>query len=324
MAILEAVYRVECPRSTWFTGVLAAVAAALKRGDWVGGVLYDVSRPRVRLDDIGGVGMPEGWLEIGKTMHQDPRLADAIVASYRATVCTTLPELESTIHGHEVRRAQREYYGPRRVPTQTMINGLDGSGKGCCLYLFSRNTRALTPRTRQLFGRLATHLATGYRLQRRLAADPSPETSDIQAVLEPDGHIAHAEVGARAAPAREALAFAVRAREGIRRQTPAEPAPVLRSWRGLVAARWTLVDHFERGGRRFVLARENAPMGRGPAALSMRERQVASLAALGRSNKLIAYELGLAHSTIRVIVARACAKLGVSSRRALVARLTAS
>jgi DNA-binding CsgD family transcriptional regulator len=139
-----------------------------------------------------------------------------------------------------------------------------------------------------------------------------------------DGHIAHAEVGARAAPAREALAFAVRAREVLRRETPAEPAPVLRSWRGLVAARWTLVDHFERGGRRFVLARENAPLGTGPAALSMRERQVASLAALGRSNKLIAYELGLAHSTIRVIVARACAKLEVPSRRALVARLTAS
>jgi hypothetical protein len=185
MAVLEAIYRVECPRSAWFAGVLAAVGAALKGGDWVGGVLYDVSRPRIHLDDIGGIGMPEGWLEIGKAMHRDPRLVDAIVASYRATVCTTLPELESTIHGHEVRRAQREYYGPRRVPTQTMINGLDGSGKGCCLYLFSRNTRALTSRTRQLFGRLATHLATGYRLQRRLPAD-APETTDIQAVLEPD------------------------------------------------------------------------------------------------------------------------------------------
>ena len=48
------------------------------------------------------------------------------------------------------------------------------------------------------------------------------------------------------------------------------------------------------------------------------------MAALGRSNKLIAYELGLAHSTIRVIVARACANLEVPSRRALVARLADS
>ena len=88
-----------------------------------------------------------------------------------------------------------------------------------------------------------------------------------------------------------------------------------------MAARWTLVDHFERSGRHFVLARANAPSGDGPAALSTRERQIASLAALGRSNKLIAYELGLAHSTVRVLVARACSKLGVSSRRALVARL---
>jgi hypothetical protein len=66
MAVLEAIYRVECPRSAWFAGVLAAVGAALKGGDWVGGVLYDVSRPRIHLDDIGGIGMPEGWLEIGK------------------------------------------------------------------------------------------------------------------------------------------------------------------------------------------------------------------------------------------------------------------
>ena len=69
---------------------------------------------------------------------------------------------------------------------------------------------------------------------------------------------------------------------------------------------------------------QDAPATKERAALSMRERQVASLAALGRSNKLIAYELGLAHSTIRVLVARACVKLDVSSRRALVARLAAS
>lgn len=57
------------------------------------------------------------------------------------------------------------------------------------------------------------------------------------------------------------------------------------------------------------------------AALSSRERQVAELARIGASNKEIAYELGLAHSTVRVLLARAATKLGAESRAALVRML---
>jgi DNA-binding NarL/FixJ family response regulator len=48
------------------------------------------------------------------------------------------------------------------------------------------------------------------------------------------------------------------------------------------------------------------------------------LQALGRSNKLIAYELGLAHSTVRVLVARAAEKCGARARAELMARIAAS
>ena len=68
-----------------------------------------------------------------------------------------------------------------------------------------------------------------------------------------------------------------------------------------VSARWTLVDRYERDGRRYIVAREGAARTRGAAALSERERQVVALASLGRSNKLIAYELGPAHATTRVM-----------------------
>jgi len=57
--------------------------------------------------------------------------------------------------------------------------------------------------------------------------------------------------------------------------------------------------------------------------LSGRERQVLELAALRRSNKLIAYELGLAHATVRVLLSRAASKLGATSRAALVAEYSA-
>jgi DNA-binding CsgD family transcriptional regulator len=78
-----------------------------------------------------------------------------------------------------------------------------------------------------------------------------------------------------------------------------------------------LIDQYERDGRRYILARENTPQIRKSAALSARESQAVSLASLGRSNKLIAYELGLAPSTIRVLIARAAKKLGTRSRSEL-------
>ena len=92
----------------------------------------------------------------------------------------------------------------------------------------------------------------------------------------------------------------------------------------MVSARWTLVDQFESGGQRYVVARENAPRAMGPALLTQRENQVVSLAALGRTNKVIAYELGLAYATVRVLMGRACAKLGASTRSELLARLRAT
>jgi DNA-binding CsgD family transcriptional regulator len=94
----------------------------------------------------------------------------------------------------------------------------------------------------------------------------------------------------------------------------------VKSLKGLVDGRWTLVDHYESEGKRYVVARENAPKPPGPPRLSQREQQVVALAVLGRTNKLIAYELGLAASTVRVLMARASAKLRVATRSELVAR----
>jgi DNA-binding CsgD family transcriptional regulator len=60
---------------------------------------------------------------------------------------------------------------------------------------------------------------------------------------------------------------------------------------------------------------------RGPAALSAQERRVLACAKLGHHNKLIGYELGIASSTVRVLLARAAAKLGVRTRRDLLLAL---
>ncbi len=77
-------------------------------------------------------------------------------------------------------------------------------------------------------------------------------------------------------------------------------------------SRWELIAH-----------------GRGPSsadlrALTKRERQVVGFVVLGRSNKLIGYDLGLSPGTIAVVLSRAMSKLGVRSRAQLVSALSSS
>jgi len=49
--------------------------------------------------------------------------------------------------------------------------------------------------------------------------------------------------------------------------------------------------------------------------LSERERDVITRLSLGHSNKEIAYDLGIAHATVRTLARRANAKLGRADRR---------
>jgi DNA-binding CsgD family transcriptional regulator len=95
-------------------------------------------------------------------------------------------------------------------------------------------------------------------------------------------------------------------------------------WKALVDARWSLVDHFERDGKHFILAERNDPIAGGIALLSDRERQVVALAAVGHANKMIAYELGISVSTVGVLLARAAKRVGVRSRKKLVAAYAAA
>jgi DNA-binding CsgD family transcriptional regulator len=321
MKILGAIYQVEQPRNSWLAGVVRAVASTLERGASIAGLLYDISNGTdVRLDAVDAVDVSPGWWQAGVEMHHDPRLARAIITGYRSIMCASLPELGAGDR-RAMQIAHRDYFDRFGVRQQTSVNGLDSSGKGCCLYLFSKESTALSDSKREYYSQIATHLSTAYRLQRRLSADEPLKSAEVEAVLKPNGDIEHVEAGAKAARARQSLKIAVREREVTRRSPPAQRSPVLKNWKGLVAARWTLVDRYERGGQRYVLARENAPGSFGPSQLSAREQQVAALAALGRSNKLISYELGLAHSTVRVLIARACAKLAVLSRCELVSRI---
>jgi DNA-binding CsgD family transcriptional regulator len=83
-----------------------------------------------------------------------------------------------------------------------------------------------------------------------------------------------------------------------------------------------LIELFEQGDRRYLVARRNEPVPPPHAALTLRERQVIAYAAQGHSNKLIGYELGISASTVAAALANASKKLRVKSRLELIKVLT--
>jgi DNA-binding CsgD family transcriptional regulator len=88
-------------------------------------------------------------------------------------------------------------------------------------------------------------------------------------------------------------------------------------WKGLVAGTWSLVERFESDGRRYLVAKRNAPdLGR-RLRLSEGEARVVKLSALGHSQKYVAYALGLSQPMVSAHLASAMLKLRVRSRAEL-------
>jgi hypothetical protein len=80
----------------------------------------------------------------------------------------------------------------------------------------------------------------------------------VDAVLTPTGKLEHAESAAHAYAdsLRHAAVSIDRARWKMRRR---DPDGALEAWRSLVEGEWSLVEIFESDGRRFMVARRNAP-----------------------------------------------------------------
>jgi DNA-binding NarL/FixJ family response regulator len=86
---------------------------------------------------------------------------------------------------------------------------------------------------------------------------------------------------------------------------------------GALRLRDEAARELRRLGRRAGARRRRATGGEGLASLSGREREVAELVALGRTNREIAGELFLSEKTVESHMSRLFTKLGVSSRAAV-------
>jgi len=170
------------------------------------------------------------------------------------------------------------------------------------------------------WGRVAAHVHAGLRLRLGVYGEPTlaAPTSlvalhgGIEAVLNDDGKLQHAEPSALDGRERlrEAARTITRARTHTRRQ---DADNALLEWQSLVEGKWTLVDHFDSDGRRYLVARRNPPGGEHHSGLTLDEARAAGFRAMGHPLKLIAYELGFSIPAVSRLLRGAARKLGLKS-----------
>jgi DNA-binding CsgD family transcriptional regulator len=204
------------------------------------------------------------------------------------------------------------------LPLEDSVAVLLSGSQGKPLLLTLACARPLRIRASEhaLWHRIAIHLSAGWRLAGRAATS---DAADVEAVLTPGGRIEHARGAAATAHAGEALRRATLHIDRARtRRGRADPFAALELWQGLFAGRWSLVEHFDSDGKRFLLARRNDPALADPLALTSRQRQVVFYASLGLSTKEVAYALGLAENTVSAHLSAGLARLRIKSRAELI------
>jgi DNA-binding CsgD family transcriptional regulator len=163
---------------------------------------------------------------------------------------------------------------------------------------------------RRRWSRIAAHVTAAMRL--RAAGPLSPG-----AIFLPTGEIDSLDEAARAHLPRLQAAVLDRER-ALSRRMLASPEEALELWPALVCGRWSLVDWRTRNGGRRIAALPNAPPSGRELPLSMLEQSTAALIAMGHSNKLAAYELGVPEGTVASVIHRLRRKLGAGARADLV------
>lgn len=318
LEVVEAVYDVDASRTAWLRAIAERTRAAFSQ-DNVGAyaLTYDVSdveNAKFGKPMLVGVASEDAERVLSKEIpsfyRARPPLVEAIFRHVGYGPSTRLPWTPEDLHlVHDLlkRAGIREILG---------INGVSVDGRSVHAgVLLSRPAKNIDYTA---LARISSHFAAGARLRRRLDEAKTSPLDAAEAILDESGKVLEASGKAKLREARATLSAAAASLTRLKKRTRKDPERALAQWRALVDARWSLVDHFERDGKHFVLAERNDPALGPLELLSERELQVVALAAMGHANKMIAYELGIAVSTVGVLLSRAAARLGAKSRAALV------
>jgi DNA-binding NarL/FixJ family response regulator len=209
----------------------------------------------------------------------------------------------------------------RGLADALQLNAIEPDGRGCWFGSPQSRYIPIDDDLHLTLTRIGRHLAAAHRLRRKYPEERIlPDAAE--AIVTSHGRVKHAS-GVAKEPAKQAiLTRAARTMDAVRgRRGKIDPRQAVKEWQSVVAKRWTLLEHFETDGQRLFLAVDNRPAPPSLDLLSEREREIVLRARNGLGNKLIAHELGLADSTVRVLLARAAAKVGARSREELLEKV---
>ncbi len=314
IAVLEAAYDYAAG-DEWMARVLKATVPLFPSDAEVSAFTVQFTPTTFR---IGEVAVQSGARELEDSI----RAANEAASPFVADACYRSGDAVGSL-SEQVFAAHPDSRGPflassgGRFTDVLGVAGHTGDGRLVMLSAALARTARPTAVQRRHWLRAAAHVAAGARVRRATAAlalhDPR-----VEAVLDGGGRLLDAHGAAGAAETRTFLRERVQridAARTVKGRRDSEAA--LAAWEGLVLGRWSLVDHFDADGRRFVVAVKNDPAHPDPRGLSERESQVAAFVGLGHSSKQIAYALGLSTATITTHASHAAAKLGLRNRAQL-------
>jgi len=320
IGVVEAAYRFDIAEPDWLSAVLTAARPVVDEGLGAWAFVFDghaLVHGEMVIDHPTAVGLPDPNWRVGlaNTLSITTRDPGVMHETVFGAPCHAMSEVLRR-HARMLGRARTAIAIPG-VRDSLGVCARDPSGSGVFIGAHSREILRLDPQRRLRLGRLAAHVATAFRLRRRIVGRGMAVDllAGSEAIVGRAGRVEHAEGDADRPGSLRALreaALAIdRATRVLRRR---DPDAALADWEALVEGRWSLIASFDTDGRRFLIARRNEPCGLPPGAvLSLRERQVAGYLLLGHSQKIIAYELGLSPGTVSTLAARLRAKLGARS-----------
>lgn len=315
IAVVEHAYDLDAADDRWLETLTRTAHPDLALGEGLCWFFSMRDRGGVHVTSpMGFFGATAASMHFAKALHENT--PDAVVETFYAPVAffdAISADTGALAYFHAI--AKRS--GVAFVDALGLRVG-DGYDKSITIAAPSLTPATPTRQRRTRWLRLATHLGAALRLRRRFH-ERSRVTHDPVALLDPDGKVVHLADGV-ASNTRKSLTHAVRtmerARGSLRRRSPDE---ALALWQGLVAGRYSVVDWVDSDARRFLVAVDNAVFEGGPRALSRREREVVEFAMHGRSNREIAYALGLGEGTVARTIRDSLRKLGGARRQDLAA-----
>lgn len=309
--IVESAYRLDGTETEWLDGLLTQARADLDVGSGVYAFTGDENVP----DLAGSAAFAQQDLDPGfgaRLLELNRDAPRAIFDLLRTRLVTSGGLVRSLGADSPVVAHFRAVLAPIGIVDGFSTFAHDAGGGNITMAAPSTTVVDPPPRVRGIWKRVGLHVASALRLRRKLAT----RATDRDALLAPSGKLEDASSSVKDdRTARRALVDAVKAMERARSASErSSPERALDLWRGLVAGEWSLVEHWEGGGRRYLAAYKNRPALRDPRALTSAEQAMLKYLALAATNKDIMYALGLPAGTVSAAITQLMRKLRVKRR----------